>query len=513
MRRAVLFPALLAFASIVFSVSTAYSQFKDLARRIPSSANAVVFVNVDKLMSSPVAIRDKWSERRDTAFASGVSFLPPDTKHAVLAMQVDLQMWLPLWEAAIMELDHEPSIEKIVEMTGGTSDLVGGRQAVGLPEDAYVVKFDKATTAFMAPANRQTVSRWMREIDTHKDINVSPYLAEAYSFANDHGTPVIMALDLEDAVPIEAIRERLENSKELLDKLKLDINEMAKMLSSIRGLTLGMTFADKPFGKIKVDFKDDVTLSPEAAKITLIRALSNHGAMIDEFEDWKPAVNGKQVTLEGFLTASGMQRISSLFNRPPSLKERKSAKPAVEQTKEQQTVQASQAYFKRITDLLGDLKQEQKGNPNYTMGQIGVWMDKYATKIDKLSVLNVDPELVEYGAGVSESLRAAYNAIRGGAAKARVRVVNTQMQYNYYSYGETYGYTYRNNYFGAGYVPYGNYGTIAVPDQQAYNHERTRARTEERVASGNSARDIVENIKASTGEIRRKMTQKYQADF
>ena len=158
-----------------------------------------------------------------------------------------------------------------------------------------------------------------------------------------------------------------------------------------------------------------------------------------------------------------MRRISTLFDRPPSLKPRELTAEESAQSKEQLVAQASQKYFKRVNELLDDLKETKDRSDNYTWGQIGVWMDKYAKKIDQLSVLNVDQELVEYGAHVSDLLRSAYGAIRTVAARSRVRQVNTQMQYNYYSYGTTYGYTYRDGDYGAGYVPYGNYGTVAVP--------------------------------------------------
>jgi hypothetical protein len=379
MRRAAIIPALLAFTSVVLGVSTARSQFDNLARQVPSSVNAIALVNVEKLMTSPQAIKERWSEHRDTAFSSGVSFLPPDAKQAVLAMQVDLQLWLPLWEAAILELDHEPDADQAVQTTGGSSDVIGGRQVVALPGDAYLIKFGKSTAAFMSPANRQTVARWMREIDARKAVGLTPYLSEAYSFANSLGTPVILALDLEDAIPADEIRAQLQDSKDFLAEHKLNIDGVSKLLAGIRGVTLGITFDEKPFGKIKVDFRDEVVWSPEVGKAALLRALANHGAMIDEFESWKPAVKGKQITLEGYLTSSGMRRISSLFDRPPSLK----IQPSPEQTSksnEQVTAQASQAYFKKITDLLDDLKDEQKENPRYTMGQVGVWMDKSRTR-------------------------------------------------------------------------------------------------------------------------------------
>ena len=49
---------------------------------------------------------------------------------------------------------------------------------------------------------------------------------------------------------------------------------MAKLLAGIRGLTLGVTLADKPFGKVKVDFSDVVDLSPDLAKAMLLQALA-----------------------------------------------------------------------------------------------------------------------------------------------------------------------------------------------------------------------------------------------
>jgi len=495
--------------------SPASGQFAELARRVPSSANAVALVNVEKLMASPVAVREKWQEKRDTAFASGISFLPPDSKQAVLAMHIDLALWVELWEAAILELDHEPDMGKVAAMTGGTADTVIGREAVDLPEDAYVVKFGKSTAAFMAPANRQAVARWLRETDAHMEPGLSPYLSEAYAFANDVGTPVILALDLEDALPSAGIKAQLAEAKEFLTQHKLDADQLAKMLAGIRGITLGITFGERPFGKIKVDFREAVPISADAAKAALIHVLAKRGAMIEEFEDWKPAVKGKQVTLEGNLEASGMRRISTLFARPPSLKPARpqSSSVASDQNKESVARVASQGYFHKVVDLLQDLQTKNKTNSNATIPQVGVWMDKYASKIDQLSVLNVDPDLVGYGAFVSDSLRAAHNSITSGAANSRIRQANSQMQYDYYSGGTTYGYTYRDGFYGAGYVPYGTYGTVAVPDQTAYARERARIRTEERVTSTNDARGIVQNIQQATADMRRKMTQKYQAEF
>jgi len=103
-------------------------------------------------VASPVAVKEKWAAKRDKAFNSGVSFLPPDSTHAVLAMQIDLEMWLTMWQVAILELDHEPHMVSVVAITGGTADEIVGRTGVALPEDAFVLKLSKSSAALMAPA-------------------------------------------------------------------------------------------------------------------------------------------------------------------------------------------------------------------------------------------------------------------------------------------------------------------------------------------------------------------------
>lgn len=492
-------------------VSAASAQFTELAKKIPDSANVAVFLNAEKLMSSPVAMKEDWASKRDTAFASGVSFLPPDAKHAVLAMELDLQTWVPMWESAVIDLNHQPDINQVVAMTGGAQDTIEGYSVVALPSDAYLVKFGPSTGSFMAPANRQAVARWLRKVNTKDDINVSGYLFEAFKFANDRGTPVIIALDLENAMPIGDIKARLALQSEFLKKNNINVDNAATMLSGIRGMTLGITFGDKPFGKVKVDFKDDLTLTPELAKAAMIHTFINHGVMLNEFLDWKADVSGKSMSLEGFLTASGMMRVSSLFNRPPSLKLPNSAGQVVPKTKEEQMRDASVNYFHQIEGLLKDLRASKVGAQN--AASYGVWMSKYAGKIDQLSVLYVDPDLMNYGAYVSDQLRGGYNAIRSGAAKSRIREVNTPMQYNYYTQTNTYGYTVRDGLFGGGVMPWGDTQTFAVPDQQAYNHAKSAARTEEFVQSGNQARDFMGNIEKATGDVKRAMTTKYSVNF
>ena len=95
-----------------------------------------------------------------------------------------------------------------------------------------------------------------------------------------------------------------------------------------------------------------------------------------------------------------------------------------------------------------------------------VWYDNYARKIDNLPILNVDPYLLDYGAGVAKTLRQASSIIKTGGVQSKSAELNAPYATNNYSYSNTYGYSYRAGFFGAGYVPYGSSGSTTVVDQR-----------------------------------------------
>ncbi len=500
-------------ASVVFSVSAGFGQFDDLVQKVPSSANSIFLLNVEKVLASPAAAKNNWKDKVQEAYVTGVTILPPQASQVVLSASFDLESTHTLWEAAVMRLKTEPSLDSVARMSRGSVSELEGVQTVALPGDAYVVQFADKLVAAMAPANRQAVSRWLREVKGRKGSGLSPYLAEAFSFANELGTPIVLALDLEHATSYDQIRLVLASDPEFEKETGVAVDKAANFLTTIRGATLGVTLADKPFGKIKIDFAEDVPFSPEVAKKLLLKALARRGAMIDEIEGWTAKVNGKQFTVEGYLEASGTRRIFSLFDRPPSLPSKGETQPMQEQPQEQLAAAATKTYFTNMEAMLDDLRDKPKTASHYTVAQKGVWYKTYARKIERLPVLNVDPDLVQFSSHVSSALYSASDAITSGAARSRVRTVNAGPIYNSYTNTSVYGYSYRSNDYGSGYVPYGSYSVTNVEDVNAEFNNRARIRTEERVASVNQARGIVEAMERDVADMRKKLTQKYQIEF
>ena len=73
---------------------------------------------------------------------------------------------------------------------------------------------------------------------------------------------------------------------------------------------------------------------------------------------------------------------------------------------------ASLAYYKAINTLIDELEVKQ-GAKKQSFQRVGIWHSKYAEKIDALPLLNVDEELLNWGAKVSSMLRALASSFAG----------------------------------------------------------------------------------------------------
>jgi hypothetical protein len=504
------------FAALVSAVLRA--DFPELASRIPEDSNAIVLIDMEKILASPAAERGDWKNKIENAFDEGITILPPGTKRAILASQIDIEFMTTITQTEMLEVETPTNVTEISKKTGGTIDRIGELAAVRLPLDAYVVHFAKDTFGIMLPANRQAVVGWIREVHDREQPKLSPYLKEAYEVTTDVGTPIIMAIDLQDAVAESHIRSRLQEEwKEMGFEGKADPQAVIKVLASIRGATLGITLKDKPFGKVKIDFGEDAKPLAPIAKQLFLHVLDRRGLAIEEFEDWKYEVKGKSVTLEGHFTSSGLRRVFSPFDRPPGFhvaKEKAEAPATQELSKEEAMGQATLAYYKSVQKLLKDLKgRKGSSGGTYTTGSIAQWCTNYGRKINNLPLLNVDPEMIQYGTATAQTLTQVAQALNGGNIQGGIDARSSSPVYNTYSNTNIYGYGYRGGWFGGATVPLGETNTSAIIDERATTAQRANIRANARATSSKQAREIFANIDAGTADIRARMVQKYQLEF
>ena len=340
------------------------ADFGPLMARIPGGTNTLVILNVDRIIGSPLAKKDKWQERRDNAFAAGLSILPPDAERFVMAANMDFDFMQPTWTVTLVKIPKKRALSEIAARWGGEMDRISSRDAVKLPDDSYLIPFGENMLGAYHPGNRQRVASWLRQTDRSGD-RLSPYIEKAVGFAEKNGTPIIMAMDFDNVISLNEVQKRLETFEALKDK-DIDLTRLATSLSKMKGITLGVTVKDRVHGALVIDFDDDISFIGELAKPMVLEALAKNSAMIHEFEDWKCQVEGKRIRLSGYFGRSGLKRVLSILDAPPVLQEHLHDSPGAEPDEESLKRLASQQYFNSVTGDVDDLTKKPKGKDSVT---------------------------------------------------------------------------------------------------------------------------------------------------
>ncbi len=490
---------LLTAIALAAQARAAEPDFKELLAKVPATPNVLVMLNPEKIFASEVATQGGWRQQYGATFADTPLLMPPSAEQFLLAADLDLAYLRPRWQTAIMRLNSDPTKEQIARQIGGQADVVAGLDAVVAPHGGLIVRFGPHLFGLRQPGDRQAVSRWIRESATTPPL--SPYLQAAADVPDRVGTEIIMAIDLTDALQPARVKQAMSESKVLRDN-SVERQAATDTLTSIRGVTIGARVTTRVYGVLKVDFDRETTSLAKVAKPLLLETLGKAGAMIDEFENWNVEVTPKRITLEGELTASGLRRLFSFLELDATAVQGQAQAATPPQGETDPDVYKSLQYFQSIQRLLHDLKRERGGASSY--GSIAVWFDKYARRIDRLPILNVDKDLVDYGQRTVAQLRDCVEAIRGVGIASGAR----SAQVTSGSYGSEYGDAYGSYpLFG------GSPGNVAADQVGEVEQQRRAIRAQERGQSSMDVRSIIREIEDNTSKIRRQMTERYQREF
>ncbi len=381
----------------------------------------------------------------------------------------------------LLELNRDLSIVNLARQTKGTADTVVKLNAVVLPEDAYIVEFDSRHVAGLAPANRQAAVRWLKEVSGRSQSKLTPYLERALQLTSK--IDLVEALDMEDAIPPEAIRMKLKTSQVVSSaKPTVDVEKLVALLATLKGVTFEVVFKDDIHARFLLDFGQDAKELASLGKPLLLEVLNKHGASIEDFESWTPSVSGQQFVLTGKLSPSGMHKVFSLIDAPIAFFLAPS-EPAKNDDPSKLMAYQSLAYFKSIQSILEDVRKESRDS--VTLGQNAAWIDRWARKIDRLPILNVDNDMLDYGSKVVGHLRQASDSLKGVG-------MNTAYRSAYAGRSGGYG-----GYFG-GYSADSDTGAI---------------RTQEATQGASKALANCRDIESLNSTIRRIMTERYKIEF
>jgi hypothetical protein len=169
---------------------------------------------------------------------------------------------------------------------------------------------------------------------------------------------------------------------------------------------------------------------------------------------------------------------------------------APQEVNESMIRESSLTYFRSTEVLLKDLKRELRGNK-----ASAAIMERYAGRIDRMPILHVDNDLLDYGSNVSQTLRAIALSKRQGGVQSGVGTAGMG---------------------GGGYSNYSNgYGYFGVRANRGDRYSGARASAADRAAIKTQAMAESKNVRVegakligeASAQIRRQMTQKYQVEF
>lgn len=492
-------PRLMSYLCIVLSIGITSvargASFDELLPKVPPSANTLVLIDVERTLDSPLAQAGGWGKKLELAYVSRPVFLPPEATKLVMASSLDSSNnFQREWELAVMELDEPMSMRSIARSEGGYVDTVNDASVAWTPSNAYFVSLADRQLGVMFPADRQFVSRWIGYATKNTRIMLSDYLRQATRLANEQ-IQVLMAIDLTDVVQPHELARKAEDSQ-LLQKTKLPTDEIVSLLGSLKGATLRIAIGDDAQAQLRIDFGKDVTPLKSVAKELIVQVLGDLGAHTGDLESWKLEMKGTTILMQGKLSEDGLRRVFSIVELPTakfSLLKDEGEGEGSEEVNESLIRESSLTYFRSTDVLLKDLKRELRGNK-----ASAAIMERYAGRIDRMPILHVDNDLLDYGANLSQTLRSIALSKRQGGVQSGVGTSGMGGGgYSNYSYGYGYAGNRGDRYAGA----------------RASAADRSATKAQAMAESKNVRVEGSKLIADASAQIRREMTQKYQVEF
>src|SRR5262249_10187260 len=137
------------------------------------------------------------------------------------------------------------------------------------------------------------------------------YLKKAAERALDNAA-LVLAVDMADSVSPVPVKDKLA-SLQSLSESKGNLDELAKLLADVQGVTFSVTVEDQFMGKLQFDFGTAPGLLSKLGKGIVIDVFSRRGILFPELRDWQSAVQGKSLVLSGPLDAGTVLNVLSFL--------------------------------------------------------------------------------------------------------------------------------------------------------------------------------------------------------
>lgn len=499
-----------AFLAVCFALAAAHSEAVDytneLLLRVPTSANAVALVDVEGLFKSKLGMKEGWSRRYVTDYASGLVPFPPSVQKAVLAAKIDSDTISADWELGVVRLKAPFAMKKLAEKENAPLEKLEGHSLVATERRTSFVELRPQTVAITNHQNRQEVARWLRGTREISKPLISDYLLEAVT---DPTGQYHLALDLQDVLQFEDAKLRLQNSPALKGE-QVDFDALAKLAAGLRGLRVSIDVGETIEGTLRIDLSDEIAPYARVLPRIALAALQKNGVLIEELSYAKVDFGERSFTFSTTLSEPSLRRIISLIQ--PSIGHLEDGSHVSDSPSAPAEVVTEQAastrFFKAIQTQLIDLETNARKAKDYTSS--AHWFETYAKKISQLPSRDVDQNLLNYSTSVVNKLRAIARSLRG--VPLDVAALQFAKKQEFYVYPQNYYNT--GGWWGSG-VSYGaGYAYAQTRYEYRNNFAEVEAKQAKVIAEAEKDRQQVwDMLQSETLSMRSQLSQKYKTDL
>jgi hypothetical protein len=474
MMQSMIHPKMVLFLAMVLCIAAPLNSqeptLSDVLSSSPSRANSILYADIPSIRSL-------------TRGSMMQADFPEGMGEVHVVADLNLKPLQPKWEIGLVTFKNLKSAEYLAKFVKGYVDTISGKNVVWSPRQSYLIPMESNVLGIVRPTDRKLVSRWLSK---EANSGSSPYLKK-HAMQSTKFLSLMLAVDVEDTWSALAIENRIENFASLKG---LDVKTNAKLLSTVRGIQIIIGRKNLDECIISLEFATSPAPLLPIAKDFFIEVLSLTNSSVPEASKWTASVDGNSLAFRGSISVETIDQLIGIFTlqeqaaRLPSTE----VEPIQDSTSESALLENNKAYLAKTSNFIKRVRDYSAVNT----GDRAQWNSQMARRIDDIPTLNVDPELVDFSVRVAQGLRGNVVAmqqsnIRIGTAATVNGAGGPQVGY----YGGTYGGGYYNNDANST----GRYQAVAQ-------------------AQGNySYRELISQIDAMEGEIRRKMTDKYKVQF
>jgi hypothetical protein len=469
-----------------------------LLKMLPQESNAAMAVDVQGLLNSPLGIEQKWQSKLISNYAERPLAVPANARHVVVGSVVSAGTLNPIFEVALIDLGVPANLEKIARAQNGWVEDLAGRPAARTDNDVYYVQINDAVVAAISPAQRQLASRLVEAPRQAGGLN--DFLSGAIGQFGDN--EVVIALDLTNAFSAPQVARAIAfGGLPSLDNYDGDLARLGPALASIRGVKIAMNVEKDITATATVDFANAPSVPQASLKPFCLDVLREAGLHHPQLDEWSFKQDGSRIVATGPMDVTLFANVLSVFSPstgaesvgPAATADANAGATPPPTEAAKSPAEASPSYYRAVAAMLDSA--HKTASPT----QSASWLTAQARRIQQLPTLNVDPELLAWGNDVSEAFTKAAAVLSTGQTKAMSAAQSIGSPTASASYSQS-GYS----------------SADSAESRAAFRNAQMQRRAAAQSAKAEASQQavaVISDVIGTRGEIRAKMTQKYQVEF